>query len=122
MSDETPKITVVVEMNDGSLATVRQKVDMDSGTVEFFGDLPDKDNLRRIGGNFPGWGPIPPYRNGRGITPSRPRIARRTPLTPMGGEVMTYDLRLRAPAAMPATATLAARSASKLWASSAKWM
>jgi hypothetical protein len=55
---ESAKITVVVEMKDGSLCAIRERIT--GNTVEFVGDMPDKANVRRIAGNFQGWGAIPP--------------------------------------------------------------
>ena len=56
------KWTVVLEMNDGSLFAMRQKINTrNPSEVDIFNaEAVDKDNVKRIAGNFPGWGPIPP--------------------------------------------------------------
>ena len=56
------KWTVVLEMNDGSLFAMRQKINTrNPGEVDILNaEAVDKDNVKRIAGNFPGWGPIPP--------------------------------------------------------------
>jgi hypothetical protein len=53
------KITVVLEMKDGSLFPMRQEISGDE--VKIYGaETVDRANIHRIAGNYLGWGPIPP--------------------------------------------------------------